>query len=291
MPVPANQTDHLPTYTVTVYDVRIAQLLTCGQSKLIVYFFLPPYSQPPFGFIADKLPTRPTATAAWEWSSPSIVVTMISPIPLVTSKKPLWLTALNLPPPPPPPPPLSQALLLVATVPATEMATPMIIVALRLIKPRQQFRLIRHTRTNGTLHPAPGLQPMAITPFLLHLLLLKGQIPLLLGLPSGPPPIHHGLAPLILLRLLLKVMFTVLLLAVPIWSSIPPKSKLVPGIQLFSSCERLQSLKFSAHLNTPYSRQKNHTVTQSSFADPCRRLSTNGILGFDSDLSVQISTF
>ena len=29
-------------------------------------------------------------------------------------------------------------------------------------------------------------------------------------------------------------------------------------------------------------RQKNHTVTQSSFADPCRRLSTNGIVGFDS---------
>jgi plastocyanin len=29
-------------------------------------------------------------------------------------------------------------------------------------------------------------------------------------------------------------------------------------------------------------RQKNHTVTQSSFADPCRKLSTNGIVGFDS---------
>jgi plastocyanin len=30
-------------------------------------------------------------------------------------------------------------------------------------------------------------------------------------------------------------------------------------------------------------RQKNHTVTQSSFADPCRKLSTNGVVGFDSD--------
>jgi len=29
-------------------------------------------------------------------------------------------------------------------------------------------------------------------------------------------------------------------------------------------------------------RQKNHTVTQSSFADPCRKLSTNGLVGFDS---------
>jgi len=29
-------------------------------------------------------------------------------------------------------------------------------------------------------------------------------------------------------------------------------------------------------------RQKNHTVTQSSFADPCRKLSTNGVVGFDS---------
>ncbi|RDB29555.1 hypothetical protein Hypma_015394 [Hypsizygus marmoreus] len=30
-------------------------------------------------------------------------------------------------------------------------------------------------------------------------------------------------------------------------------------------------------------RQKNHTVTQSSFADPCRKLSANGVTGFDSD--------
>jgi plastocyanin len=30
-------------------------------------------------------------------------------------------------------------------------------------------------------------------------------------------------------------------------------------------------------------QQKNHTVTQSSFADPCRRLNANGTLGFDSD--------
>ncbi|KAJ3571580.1 hypothetical protein NP233_g3656 [Leucocoprinus birnbaumii] len=29
-------------------------------------------------------------------------------------------------------------------------------------------------------------------------------------------------------------------------------------------------------------QQKNHTVTQSSFADPCRRLNANGTLGFDS---------
>jgi plastocyanin len=29
-------------------------------------------------------------------------------------------------------------------------------------------------------------------------------------------------------------------------------------------------------------RQKNHTVTQSSFADPCRKLSANGLVGFDS---------
>jgi plastocyanin len=29
-------------------------------------------------------------------------------------------------------------------------------------------------------------------------------------------------------------------------------------------------------------RQKNHTVTQSAFADPCRKLSTNGVTGFDS---------
>jgi len=30
-------------------------------------------------------------------------------------------------------------------------------------------------------------------------------------------------------------------------------------------------------------RQKNHTVTQSSFADPCRKLNANGVTGFDSD--------
>jgi plastocyanin len=29
--------------------------------------------------------------------------------------------------------------------------------------------------------------------------------------------------------------------------------------------------------------QKNHTVTQSSFADPCRKLDNNGVTGFDSD--------
>jgi plastocyanin len=30
-------------------------------------------------------------------------------------------------------------------------------------------------------------------------------------------------------------------------------------------------------------QQKNHTVTQSSFADPCRKLNVNGTIGFDSD--------
>lgn len=34
------------------------------------------------------------------------------------------------------------------------------------------------------------------------------------------------------------------------------------------------------------SHQKNHTVTQSSFEDPCRRLNANGVTGFDSGLSV-----
>lgn len=34
------------------------------------------------------------------------------------------------------------------------------------------------------------------------------------------------------------------------------------------------------------SQQKNHTVTQSSFADPCRPLNANGTTGFDSGLYV-----
>lgn len=39
-------------------------------------------------------------------------------------------------------------------------------------------------------------------------------------------------------------------------------------------------------LNSPPvpSHQKNHTVTQSSFADPCRKLSANGVEGWDSGL-------
>jgi hypothetical protein len=32
------------------------------------------------------------------------------------------------------------------------------------------------------------------------------------------------------------------------------------------------------------SHQKNHTVTQSAFDDPCRKLSENGVTGFDSGL-------
>ncbi|KAF5356308.1 hypothetical protein D9756_003880 [Leucocoprinus leucothites] len=37
-------------------------------------------------------------------------------------------------------------------------------------------------------------------------------------------------------------------------------------------------------------QEKNHTVTQSSFADPCRRLNANGTLGFDSDFHAVTDT-
>jgi hypothetical protein len=43
---------------------------------------------------------------------------------------------------------------------------------------------------------------------------------------------------------------------------------------------------FASILKSLSSHQKNHTVTQSSFADPCRKLNVNGTTGFDSSLYV-----
>lgn len=40
-----------------------------------------------------------------------------------------------------------------------------------------------------------------------------------------------------------------------------------------------------------FSHQKNHTVTQSTFDDPCRRATINGALGFDSGLYVVTAPF
>lgn len=84
MPVPANQTDNLPTYTITINDVR--HLFFHNDQSIDFAPSRPNLS----GFTVVKQAKLPPATAVREWSLRLTVVSMMPPIHSPTSRNPLW---------------------------------------------------------------------------------------------------------------------------------------------------------------------------------------------------------